>query len=601
MKLINISEDSLQTESVEEEIALGIDLGTTNSLVAISENQVPRVLFEEGGDEAIKSLISLSKNNEIIVGGKGDKIVLRSVKRLMGKVSDDLTDDLKKYNYNIIAEDGQKIISLDIGKRITPIEASSEILKALKKRAEKILKKEVSKAVITVPAYFDDAARQATKDAAKLANIEVLRLINEPTSACLMYGLDNQKEGFYAVFDFGGGTFDVSIIKMQKGVLKVVATGGDNFLGGDDIDIILADYFAKNNVMQKNFLLNLAKKAKKILAENKDFFDKNGKITLLEFQKLIDPILNKALELFANVIKDAKIKFSDLNETILVGGSTKISYLKEKLAELIGKKPLDNINPDNIVVLGSAVQAENLTTGTGNLLIDIIPLSLGLETMGGIVEKIIPRNSTIPINESQTFTTFKDNQNGMKIHIVQGERELAEQNRSLAFFELTNIPALPAGAAKVKIDFNIDSNGILTVSSHEEITGQKQEIQVKPSYGLEISDMQKMLQDSLENAQDDMKIRLVKKNMIAIEQIVGDIYKIIDDEDYSLSKKQKLDAKNIAKGFFEQKDDLAKQKKYLELDKLMKKAKKYLDDLCIAKVDIITNSLKGKSIDDQQF
>ncbi|MBT4878384.1 MAG: Fe-S protein assembly chaperone HscA [Alphaproteobacteria bacterium] len=596
MNLINIAEQEEHKLAAPKQ-AIGIDLGTTNSLVAYVNQEKIEIIQDKNESREIKSVISLNENGEYEAGNEKaqDKIV--SVKRLLGKSYDDLDEKLKGYNYQFATEGkDNRTIELALGKGINAVEASAVILKALLKRAQYKLGNEVNQAVITVPAYFDDAARHATIAAAELAGIEVLRLINEPTAAALAYGLDNSVEGYYVVYDFGGGTFDLSILKMQKGVFKVIATRGDNFLGGDDIDIAVADYFRANFNVEKHEALELAREAKESLTKEGQFRQRDIILDREKFNQIIKPIIAKTIKLLELCLIDAKLSTTEIAEIILVGGSTKILAVKNALTELFAKKPLTNIDPDIIVAEGAALQAEHLTKGTGNLLIDITPLSLGLETMGGVVEKIIPRNSTIPIEKEQEFTTHKDNQTAMKIHIVQGERELAEQNRSLAYFELKNIPQMKAGEPRVKIKFKIDMDGVLLVSATELKTGVIQEVEVKPSYGLNMAELQKMLKASMENAKADMLDRLIAKNLVALESHHDQILDVIHDEDYNFSKERKIEAENFCKEINLHKVALTEKNNALEIEKLQKKAKEYLNQLCLDKINMITSAIAGKTI-----
>jgi molecular chaperone HscA len=610
MNLLNIEEEQVNEDS--KKVAVGIDLGTSNSLVAYSTKQTAQILADQNGNTILKSIIDIDQKGNITIG-KETGNSLHSCKRLMGKILADIDQDLLKYNYNFAAKNNDHVINLKLGNRnINPIEISAEILKALKLRAEKSLGEEVTDAVITVPAYFDDASRQATKDAAALAGLNCLRLLNEPTAAALAYGLDNNVEGYYAIYDFGGGTFDISILKMTKGVFKVIATKGDNFLGGDDIDIAICNYLKSHNQLldidnqDNKKLLLLATQIKEYLSFNdnftKDIIFANQtyqiNLTQAEYHKIINPLINKTIDIFNNCLADAQLKIADLQEIILVGGTTKIPYLKEQLYNNFNKKPLDKVNPDTVVAVGSALQAESLTTSSGNLLLDIIPLSLGLETVGGIIEKIIPRNSSIPCSVSQEFTTYKDNQTAMKIHIVQGERELANDNRSLAFFELKNIPILEAGKAKIKIIFNVDTDGILTVTASETTKNILQEIQVKPSYGLDTKQMQEMLNDSYKNAKSDMLQRVLKKNYVQIEQFVDASLNMSEDEALALTNAEKKAIKEKVLIDLENAKNYLEKDNFAALDKLHKELKKYLDDLCIKKVDMITAQLQGKDIND---
>lgn len=447
----------------ENEEAVGIDLGTTNSLVAISRGEKP---------EIIHGILP----SVVVVNGRE----IHSIKRKM----------------NAPAERVE-------GK--TPVEISAEILKTLKNTAEDALGKQVTKAVITVPAYFDDTARSATKDAARIAGLEVLRLINEPTAAALAYGLDKGAEGIYAIYDLGGGTFDISILQMQKGVFQVLATGGDTQLGGDDFDALIG----KPN----------ARKIKEALSQANEF---EG-ITRLEFEKLITPLADKTIDICKAVVADAGLTKEQVKGVVLVGGSTRVPLIRQKLKEFFGQEPLADINPDEAVALGAAIQAEALTQGSNNLLLDVIPLSLGLGLANDIVEKIIYRNTAIPCSYSQEFTTQQNNQTGMIIHVVQGERELVKDCRSLAKFDLTGIPPLPAGVAKVVVNFTVDADGLLTVSAREEHTGVQQKIEVKPSYGLTENEIEKMIRDSFEHGKADMEARLLQEAKSEAERLLASI------------------------------------------------------------------------------
>ncbi len=599
MKLINIEERE-QNEGDKKQLAIGIDLGTTNSLVAYSEKQKPQILIPQGEAAEIKSIISLDKNQKFQVGKTTNSKTISSFKRLMGKSLHDVDQKLRDYHYEFASSSADtEAVKIRLGaQEITAVEASAEILRALKLRAETVLENEVNKAVITVPAYFDDAARQATMMSAKLAGLDVLRLINEPTAAALAYGLDEAKEGYYAIFDLGGGTFDVSILKMQKGVFRVVATKGDNFLGGDDIDLLIAKYLLKDvaNQPETQEILHIARKLKEQLS-SADYAEFSGfDLRLERLNKIIQPIIVKAIDIFRSCLADAGLAATDLEEVVLVGGSTRIPLLKHELAEFLGKAPLDNVDPDTVVACGAAVQAETLTNGTGNLLIDIIPLSLSLETMGGIVEKIIPRNSVIPISVSQEFTTHKDGQSALQIHIVQGERELAKDNRSLAFFELEKIPAMKAGEPRIKISFQVDADGILTVNAVEQTTEVSQEVKVKPSYGLSVSQMQEMLQESFKNAKSDMQLRMLNKNFVEIEKLIDNINRVLNDTDFKFEPQTVIEVQKLCVEMSEKSHKYKEQKDFLALEKTQKKLKEHLDNLCVLKISHITSALKGKTI-----
>lgn len=511
--------------------AIGIDLGTTHSVIAVMDETGPRIIEITPGQRLIPSVVAYH-NHEVIVGPQAstDSTSIRSIKRLMGlsKAPEVLTS-----LFPLISSQDQTIVHLDVGGTIkTPIEISADILAYLKTCAEQDLQEDVTHAVITVPAYFDEAARQATKEAASLAGLKVLRLINEPTSAALAYGLDQGVEGIYAVYDLGGGTFDLSLLRLTHGVFQVLATGGNTLLGGDDIDRALVTYF---DLPLTPASLLWARGVKEALSNQEEisldtFEGKRITINRQTLNQIADPLLSKTFEVCHQVFQDAQLSYNDIQGIILVGGATRMPLIRERVEAFFGKIPLTNLNPDEVVALGAAHQAHALTQGSETLLLDVTPLSLGLETMGGLTEKVIERNTPIPVSMAQEFTTYMDGQTAMKIHVVQGERELVDHCRSLGEFILSDIPPMLAGIARILVTFQLDADGLLTVTAKEQATGTKQHIEIKPSYGLKPEDYQRILQESMIHGSKDLEERLLVEEKVEARQLLTMLYSALTED-----------------------------------------------------------------------
>lgn len=512
----------------EKEIAIGIDLGTTHSVVAYAKDRHPTVLpFPHMG----KLLPSIVHYYPLIVGDKSQQGI-RSIKRLMGRQK--MPAELQPYYPTAI--EGSQSLMLQVGEhRLSPSQISSEILKCIKQNAENILGQPVHKAVITVPAYFDEAARQETKEAAHLAGLQVLRLINEPTAAALAYGLDKKVEGTYAIYDWGGGTFDVSILKFTKGVFQVIATAGDTLLGGDDVDYAIQDYLQTFYPDNKEIITpSICRQLKESLSHQEEAYLTVDNYTFYLSQEkltaLCQPLIARTLEICQQALTDAQVPLSELQGIILVGGSTRLKAVRQGVAAFFNQSPLTDIDPDEVVAIGAALQAESLIYGSETLLLDITPLSLGIETRGGLVEKIIERNTPIPVAIAQEFTTYQDGQTAMKIHVVQGEREFVKDCRSLAEFILTGIPPMTAGAAKIRLTFQLDADGLLTVTAKEMTTGHHQQIEINPAYGLGEREMLAHLQENFAYAATDLEQRLLTEVRIDANQMIWQLKSALQED-----------------------------------------------------------------------